>query len=75
MGAVSAHEADSSFAVPERHEVFAEEANLNRRAVRLRHFPGKESRDPVAAHQISHRRAGAYACELFVEVVSKHESS
>src|ERR1041385_7285379 len=57
--AVYVDEADAALAVAEGHEVLAEEADAERRAVGLRNFGGEAGRCPVAAEEVAHRCPGA----------------
>ncbi len=53
-------------AVAEHDEILAEQPHLDRRAVRLGHLFGQASRDPVAAHDLSHRRVAFDAAQQVV---------
>jgi hypothetical protein len=59
MGAERADERGHAVRIPERHQIFAEQAHADRRAVAIGQFFGQQRRQPVAAEQLAHRGAGA----------------
>lgn len=72
MRAVFAEQAGSTPGIAESHEIFAQEAHPNRRAVRSRDLFGQQGRDPVSPHQLAHRRLTAYAGEQIVFSLAQH---
>ena len=56
MRAILVEHAEAALGVAEHHQVLAEQAHPQRRAVGLGHLFGKARRDPVAAHDLPHRR-------------------
>ena len=66
MGAIFIEDADAALAVAENDEVLAEQPHLDRRAVGLGDFLGQARRDPVAAHDLAHRRIAFDAAQQFV---------
>jgi hypothetical protein len=64
--------ADAAFAVAEYNEILAEQAHLDRRAVGLGHFLGQAGRDPVAAHDLAHRRVALDAAQQVVFLGRHH---
>jgi hypothetical protein len=76
--AVSAARSDDSglaIRLTESNELFTEELDRDGRAVRVRQLPGEESRYPVAAHQLPHRRSGSHAGQSLVLLSSQHLSA
>ncbi len=66
MRAALVEQADAAVGVAEQHQVLAQEPHAHRRRVRLGDLMGERRRNPIAAHQFAHRRAGADAGEQFV---------
>ena len=64
--------ADAAIAVAEDDEVLAEQADLDRRAVGLRHFLGQAGGDPVPAHDLAHRRIALDAAQQVIFLLRHH---
>ena len=64
--AVLVEQADAALAVAEHDEPLAHQLHAHRRIVGLGDVVRKARRDPVAAHQLAHRRAGPDAGEAVV---------
>jgi hypothetical protein len=56
MRAELVDESDPALTVAKPDELFAEELNAGRRAIRLGQFARQQRRDPVAPHYLAHRR-------------------
>ena len=72
MRAVFVEHADAALAVAEHDEILAEQAHLDRRAVGLGHFLRQAGRDPVAAHDLAHRRVAFDAAQQVVFLRRHH---
>ena len=70
--AVFVEHAEAALAVAEHHEILAEQAHLDRRAVGLGHLLGQAGRDPVAAHDLAHRRVALDAAQQIVFLRGHH---
>ena len=70
--AVLANHADAAFAVAEHDKVFAEDARLDRCAVRFADLFNQADRGPVLAHQLAHGGFAFYAAQQFVFFMSQH---
>jgi hypothetical protein len=70
--AVLVEHADAPLAVAEHHEILAEQAHLDRCAIRFGHFLGQARRDPVAAHDLAHRRVAFDAAQQIVFLRRHH---
>jgi hypothetical protein len=66
MRAVFVEHAEPALRVAEHHQVLAQQAHPHRRAVRLGHLFGKARRDPVAPHDLPHRRPALDAAQQVV---------
>ena len=66
MRAVFVEHAEPALGVAEHHEVLAEQAHAQRRAVGRGDFLREARRDPVAAHDLPHRRVAFDAAEEIV---------
>ena len=75
MGAEFVHQAEPALRVAKRDQPLAEQLHPHRRTVRPRQFLRHQRRDPVAAKQLAHRRAGAGAAHIFVLFVRDHFGS
>ena len=75
MGAEFVHQAEPALRVAKGDQPLAEQLHLHRRTVRPRQFLRHQCRDPVAAKQLAHRRAGAGAAQIFVLFVRDHVGS
>src|SRR6516225_7317339 len=63
MGAMIAEQPDLARAVAKRNEVFAEQANAHRRAIRIGQLGGEQDRLPIAAQHAAHGRARTDSCQ------------
>src|SRR5579864_2454911 len=75
MRAVVLDESDPAVGVAEGDQVFAEEPNTHRRAVRLGEFLGYNRRQPVLPQQVTHDCTGPDTSEEFVFFFTQHERS
>src|SRR3546814_488686 len=75
MRAARLHETHPAEAVAERDQVLAEDADANRRPVRLRQLRGEDGGLPEPPEVVAHRRTGAGAGEEFVVGRGEHELS
>ena len=66
MRAVFVEHAEPALRVAEHHEAFAQQFHPHRRAVRFGDLFGKACRDPVAAHDLAHRRVALDAAQQVV---------
>ena len=66
MRTVRGDEADDAVRIAKRDQVFAEQAHARGRTVAFGHFFREQRREPVAAEQVAHRRAGSDSGEAFV---------
>ena len=66
MRTIFVKHADATLAVAENDEILAQKPHLDRGTVRLRDLLGQASRDPVAAHDLSHRRVAFDATKQVV---------
>ena len=64
--AIFVEHAEAALAVAEHDEILAEQPHLDRRAVGLRHFLRQAGRNPVAAHDLAHRRVAFDAAQQIV---------
>jgi hypothetical protein len=64
--AVFVEDAEPAFRVAEHHEVLAEQAHAQRRAVGFGDFLGQARRDPVAAHDLAHRGIAHHTAQEIV---------
>jgi hypothetical protein len=64
--------AEPAAAVAEQHQVLAQQPHPERGAVRFRHFLGKATGDPIAAHHLDHRRRTLDAAQQVVVFHRKH---
>ena len=64
--------ADAAVAVAKHHQVLAQDARLDRRAVRFRHLLAQRHRDPVPAHQLAHRGRAFDPAQQVVFVFGQH---
>ena len=71
--AIFVEHADAAFGVAENDEVLAEQTDLDRRAVRMRHFLGQAGGDPVPAHDLAHRRVALDAAQQVVFLWRHHD--
>ena len=66
MRAVFVEHAEPALRVAEHHEALAEQLDAHRRAVGLGDLFGQARRDPVAAHDLAHRRVALDAAQQIV---------
>ncbi len=66
MRAQFVEHADAALAVAKDDEVLAEQAHPHRRAIGFGDFLGQAGRDPVAAHDLPHRRRSFDAAQQVV---------
>jgi hypothetical protein len=66
MRAEFVDEAEASLRIAECHHALAEAFHAHRRAIALGQLPRQQHGQPIAAKQVSHRRAGAGAHQQFV---------
>src|SRR5262249_13812209 len=74
MRAAVVHHADAAGAVAKRDQLFAQQHQAHRRAVALE-FRGLRRRQPVAAHQVAHDRAGTDLREFPAFALGGHRES
>ncbi len=72
VGAELVHQADAALRIAERDQPLRQELHAHRRAIRLRQLGRHQRRDPVAAEQRAHRRAGAGQREEVVQFARGH---
>src|SRR5258708_23021376 len=72
MRAVRGNQADAAVGVSEGDQVFAEQAHAHWVAIRLGQLGGQQSRHPVAAHDVAHRRARADSSDQVVVFTLQH---
>ena len=70
--AVFVEHADAALAVAKHHEILAQEAHLDRRAVGLGDLLRQAGRDPVAPHDLAHRRIAFDAAQQVVFLGGQH---
>ena len=70
--AVVLEQADLAVGIAEGDELFAEQHDAARVAVRLRQLAREQAWQPVLAHQLAHRRAGADATQQLVFFATQH---
>ena len=66
MRAVFVEHAEPALGVAEHHEALAEQLDAHRRAVGFGDLFGEAGRDPVAAHDLAHRRVAFDAAQQIV---------
>ena len=59
-------DAEPPLGVAEHYQALAEQLDAQRRAVGLGYFLGEAGRDPVAAHDLSHRRTALDAAQEII---------
>jgi hypothetical protein len=69
---VFAEHAEAPIRVAEGDQVLAEEAQANGCAVRFRQLLGEGGGNPVAAHELTHRRIALDAAQEFVFLLGQH---
>ncbi len=74
MRAVFVEETDAPFGVAERHQLLAQQLDAHRRAVGLGQLLREQRGNPVPAHGLAHRRAGADAGDELVLFACQHAS-
>src|SRR5205823_1720286 len=72
VGAVVLNQADLARGVAVADQIFAEQPYAQWVAVRPRQFVGADRRQPVLAHEIAHRRAGANPTQVLVLRLAEH---
>jgi hypothetical protein len=72
MRAMLAQQTDASPRVSKGDQIFAQEANPNRRTVRQRDFLRQQRWNPVAPHELAHPRARPDASQEFILLPRKH---
>jgi hypothetical protein len=63
---------DAAAAVAEHHQILAQQAHLDRRAVGLAHLLRQAGGDPMAAHDLPHRRIAFDAAQEIVLLGGQH---
>ena len=74
MRAVFVEEPDAALGVAEGHQLFAEELDAHGRTIGLGQLPREQRGNPVPAHGLAHRRAGADAGDQLVLFACQHAS-
>ena len=73
--AVLAKNSEAALRVPEDHQVLAEQARSHRRPILVRGLLGHADRQPVAPHDLPHRRAALDAAQQFILLAGQHRIS
>ena len=66
MRAIFVEHPDAALAVAEHDEILAEKFDLDRRAIRLRDLFRQAGRNPVAPHDLAHRRTALDSAQQIV---------
>jgi hypothetical protein len=72
VGTRFAEQTHAPIAVAKGDEVLAQQADKNRRAITLRHFLGHAGGNPMAPHELAHRRIAFDAAQHFVFFGGEH---
>jgi hypothetical protein len=72
MRAALVDQPDAPLRVAKQHEVLAQQPHPHGRAVARGDALGERDRDPVAAHQLAHGRAGPHSRQPFVVFARQH---
>ena len=75
MRTVFADHPQPTVAVAERDQVFAEQADAHRIAIAFRDFLGQARRQPVAAHDLSHRGIAFHPAQQVIVFRRQHPRS
>ena len=67
--------ADATFRVAEDNEIFAKQANFQRIAIGLGHFFNQAGRQPMAAHDLAHRRIALDTAQEIIFLFREHGGS
>ena len=70
--AVGIQNADAAMTVPERNQIFAKDAQSDRRSVRFRHLGGQHHRQPKTPKQVPHCSSWADPNQQFVVFNGHH---
>ena len=75
MRTVFVEYADTTLAVTKNNEILAQKPDLDRGAIRLGDLLGEAGRDPMAAHDLSHRGVALDATQQVVFLIGHHDGA